>query len=150
MIAMNATSAIGRISLKAAAWLVQAVALAPLFLASAQGQALDSVDVQQRDTGAEIIIRFATQILYLRHNPLAEGRSVRIYLRLVGIGLQEGDLAPDSRRLAASGPAPAATIRFPEPDGSASVSFEQATRFSVRPGADGRSISILIPANPGG
>jgi hypothetical protein len=116
-------------------------------LASAHGQALDAVEVQPRGANAEITIRFASQILYLRHNPLEEGRSVRIYLRLVG--LQEGDLAPDAKRVAAMGPAPAATIRFPEPDGALSVAFDQSTRFSVRPGSDGRSIGILIPAKPG-
>jgi hypothetical protein len=118
--------------------------------ATALAQAMDTIDVQQRGPGAEILIRFATQVLYMRHNPPSEGQSVRIYLRLVGPGLQEGDLIPDSRRSYPVAPAPGATIRFPESDGSLSVSFDQATRFSVRPGSDGRSISIMIPAKPGG
>jgi len=113
-------------------------------------QAMDAIDVQQRGPDAEILIRFATQVLYMRHNPPGEGQSLRIYLRLVGPGLQEGDLIPESRRSYPVAPAPGATIRFPESDGSLSVSFDQATRFSVRPGPDGRSISIVIPAKPGG
>ena len=148
-VAMGASTPMGRISFKAVTWLVRAAVVVGATLASAHGQALDAVDVQQRGANAEIIVRFATQILYLRHNPLEEGRSVRIYLRLVGIGLQESDLTPDSRRLAALGPAPAATIRFPEPDGAMSISFDQSTHFSVRPGSDGRSIVVLIPAKPG-
>jgi hypothetical protein len=150
-ITMKIANSIGRISLKSIAPWVRAAALAAMTLAStAHGQALDAADVQQRGADAEIIIRFATQILYLRHNPREEGRSVRIYLRIVGVGLQDADLTPDSRRLGALEPAPGATIRFPEPDGALSISFDQATRFSVRPGSDGRSISILIPAKPGG
>jgi hypothetical protein len=151
-ITMKTTISIGNKSLGGAAQFVRAaVALTALALASAaQGQALDAAEVQLRGADTEINIRFATQILYLRHNPREEGRSVRIYLRLVGIGLQESDLTPDSRRLPPLGPAPAATVSFPEPDGSLSVTFDQSIRFSVSPGTDGRSISILIPARPGG
>lgn len=128
-------------------------ALAGLFTmmpATALAQAMDAIEVQQRGPDAEILIRFATQVLYMRHNPPSEGQSVRIYLRLVGPGLQEGDLIPESLRSYPLAPAPGATIHFPEPDGSLSVSFDHATRFSVRPGSDGRSISIVIPAKPGG
>jgi len=124
--------------------------LLSLLATAAHGQALDGVDVQQRGADTEITIRFATQVLYLRHNPFEAGQSVRIYLRVVGIGLQDSDMTPDSRRLGAFGSAPAATIRFPEPDGALSISFDQATRFGVRPSPDGRSISILIPAKSGG
>jgi hypothetical protein len=60
------------------------------------------------------------------------------------------DLTPYTSRLRALGPAPGASISFPEPDGSVSVSFDEATRFSVRPNADGRSISVLIAGKPGG
>jgi hypothetical protein len=149
---MKTTIRIGNMSL---GWMAQfvraALALATLaFASAAQGQALDVAEVQLRGADTEITIRFATQILYLRHNPREEGRSVRIYLRLVGIGLQESDLTPDSRRLPPLGSAPAATVSFPEPDGALSVTFDQSTRFSVSPGTDGRSISIVIPARPGG
>lgn len=131
---------------RAAVLAIAAVAIAP----AAHAQAIDAVDVQQRGADAEIIIRFATQVLYMSHNPLGEGRSVRVYLRLVGAGVQDGDLAPDRRRLPALEPAPAASIMFPEPDGALSIAFDRSTRFSVRPGSDGRSISILIPAKSGG
>jgi hypothetical protein len=142
------TSSIGRI---ARFFRVAILSIPISLLASvADGQALDGVDVQQRGADTEISIRFATQVLYLRHNPLETGQSVRIYLRVVGIGLQDSDMTPDSRRLGAFGSAPAATIRFPEPDGALSISFDQATRFGVRPSPDGRSISILIPAKSGG
>lgn len=116
----------------------------------AHAQALDSVDVQARGDDAEIVMRFAAPILYLRHNPLKEGRSLRVYFRFVGVGAQEVDLTPYASRLRAFGPAPGARVSFPEPDGSVSVTFDEATRFSVRPNADGRSISVLIAGKPGG
>ena len=116
----------------------------------AQGQALDSVDVQARGDDAEIVMRFATSILYLRHNPQKEGRALRIYFRFVGVGVQEIDLTPYTRRLRAFGPAPGVSISFPEPDGSVSVTFDESAHFSVRPNADGRSISVLIAGKPGG
>jgi hypothetical protein len=119
-------------------------------LASAHGQALDAVDVKEGEADVQIVLRFSTQIQYVRHNPLEQGPSLNIYLRMVGVGLRPGDLAPSTRRIPPHGPAPAAVIRFPEPDGSVSIAFDQSTRFSVRPGSDGRSISILIPAKPDG
>jgi hypothetical protein len=150
---MKNTNSIGKKSLNAMAQFVRTVALAAaaLILApAAYGQALDAVDVQQRGADAEITVRFATAILYMNHNPREEGQSVRVYLKLVGVGLQDGDLAPDSRRVPAIGSAPAVTVMFPESDGSLSVSFDRSMRYSVRPGQDGKSISILIPAKPGG
>ncbi|MBE0626062.1 MAG: hypothetical protein IH606_14750 [Burkholderiales bacterium] len=137
-------------SVKAMAWLFRAVVLMAMTLATAHGQALDAVDVKQREADVEIILRFSTQIQYVRHNPLEQGQSLRIYVRLVGVGLKPGDLAPSTRRTPPHGPAPAAVIRFPEHDGAVSIAFDQSTRFSVRPGSDGRSISILIPARPDG
>lgn len=137
-------------SLKAIALLFRAAVLTAMTLASAHGQALDAVEVKQREADVEIVLRFSTQIQYVRHNPLEQGRSLRIYVRVVGVGLRPGDIAPSTQRIPPHGPAPAAVIRFPEQDGAASITFEQSTRFSVRPGPDGRSISILIPAKPDG
>ncbi|MCJ7838601.1 MAG: hypothetical protein MUP61_05230 [Burkholderiales bacterium] len=125
------------------------VAIAILVSASAaHGQALDTAEIQKRGADAEITIRFVTQILYLRHCPPEEGRSVRIYLRLTGGRAGEIERLPGARILPALGPAPASNIRFPESDGSLSVAFDKSTRYSVRPGDDGRSITILIPAKP--
>jgi hypothetical protein len=124
--------------------------VALLLVPAAQAQALDAVEVQQLGADAEIIVRFATSILYMNHNPQEEGKSVRVYLKLVGVGMQESDLAPDTRRVPAAGSAPAATVMFPEPDGSLSIGFDRTTRFKVSPGSDGRSIRILVPARTGG
>ncbi|MBE0626127.1 MAG: hypothetical protein IH606_15075 [Burkholderiales bacterium] len=125
------------------------VALAILLSASAaHGQALDTAEIQKRGADAEITIRFVTQLLYLRHCPPEEGSSVRIYLRLTGGRTGELEQLPGTRILPALGPAPAANIRFPESDNSLSVTFDKSTRYSVRPGADGRSIVLLIPAKP--
>jgi len=132
------------------AWLLRAAVLTATTLATAHGQALDAVDVKQHETDVEIVLRFSTQIQYVRHIPLEQGRSLRIYLRLVGVGLKSDDLAPSTLRTPPHGPAPAAVIRFPEQDDAVSITFDQSTRFSVRPGADGRSISVLIPAKPDG
>jgi len=101
-----------------------------------------------RGADAEITIRFASQLLYLRHFPPEQGQSLRIYLRLTGSPAGGIEQLPGTRVLPARGPAPAASIRFPESDNSLSVTFDKATRYTVRPGDDGRSISILIPAKP--
>lgn len=136
--------------LEAMTWLLRAAVLTAMTVTSAHGQALDAVDVKQREADVEIVLRFSTQIQYVRHNPLEQGRSLSIYVRLVGVGLKPGDLAPSTQRIPPHGPAPSAVIRFPEPDGSVSIAFDQFTHFSVRPGSDGRSIRILIPAKADG
>jgi hypothetical protein len=115
----------------------------------ARGQVLDSVEVQRRGDKAEISIRFAAQVQYLRHVPLDSGSLLRIYLRLVGPGIQESDVTPESRRFPRNGLVPQFTVRFPEPDGALLITFDQPVQFVVRPGADGRSITITVPVIPG-
>jgi hypothetical protein len=113
-------------------------------------QAIDTVDVQRRsDSEAEIIIRFATRVQYLRHAPQGTGSSVRIYVMLTGGGLQPGDLIPQTKRLPKQDSLPQTTISFPELDNSLLVSFEQPVRFSVSPGPDGRSIYLLVVTGTG-
>ena len=116
----------------------------------APGQALDSVDVQRRANEVEITVRFATQVQYLRHAPPDFGKSLRIYLRLSGFGIQESDIRPETKRPPKTEGVPQFTVSYPELDGAMLIAFDQPIRFTVRPGSDGRSISILVPVLPGG
>ncbi len=120
------------------------------FPSASHAQAIDSMDLQRRGTGeAEIVIRFSTQVQYLRHAPRDVGNSVRIYVLLTGGGLQPSDLLPQSKRLPREDSLPQATVSFPELDNSVLVSFDQSVRFSVTPGPDGRSILVRFSLSTG-
>lgn len=114
----------------------------------AYGQALDSVDVVNNGNETEVIIRFVPRVQYLRHAPVDFGKSVRVYLQLVGLGIQPGDLVRATKHLPKTDRSPHMTISYPELDKSLLINFEEPVRYSVRPGADGRSISILLPTQP--
>ena len=114
------------------------------------GQAIDSVDVERIGNEAEITIRFITQIQYLRHAPTDSGKSLRIYLRLTGPGIQESDLiVPGTTRLPKTAYLAQFSVTFPESDRALLIAFDQSTRYIVRPKPDGRSIGIRVPVLPG-
>jgi len=116
-----------------------------------RAQLLDSVDVHPKGDNAEIVVRFATPVQYLRHAPPAAGRALRVYLQLTGgMGTQPGDLLPATLRPPKNDLVPKFTVTFPDSGNALMIEFERQTRFSVHPGADGRSISILVPSSPGG
>jgi len=115
----------------------------------AHGQALDSVVVVSRDDQTELIVHFLPRVQYLRHAPVDYGKSVRIYLQFVGLGVEARDyLLPVTKHLPKTENSPHVTISYPEPDRSLLLSFEAPVRYAVRPGPDGRSISILLTAKP--
>lgn len=118
---------------------------------TSHAQLIDTVDVQRRSANeAEVIIRFAAQVQYLRHAPRDAGRSVHIYIALTGAGVQPGDLVPQTLRLPKQDFMPQIAVSFPEPGNSVLVSFDQNVRFSVNPGSDGRSIRLLVNTGSGG
>jgi hypothetical protein len=113
-------------------------------------QVIDSIDAQRRGSSeAEVVIRFAMQVQYLRHAPRDVGSSVRIYVQLTGSGLQPSDLIPQTMRLPKQDFLPQTSVSFPESGNSILVNFDQTVRFSVSPGPDGRSINLLVSATSG-
>ena len=97
---------------------------------------------------ADIIIRFATQVQYLRHVPLERGTSLRIYTRLnAAPGLEAGS-ARETLRLPDNDLVPGLTLTYPEADGGLSIAFESLTQFAARGGSDGRSIIVTVQVLP--
>jgi len=116
-----------------------------------RAQLLDSVDVHSKGDNAEIVVRFATPVQYLRHAPPAAGRTLRVYLQLTGgMGIQPGDLLPATLRPPKNDLVPKFTVTFPDSGNALMIEFDRETRFSIQPGADGRSISIQVPSSPAG
>ena len=111
---------------------------------SAMAHIIERIDMQRAGDETEIIIRFDTQVQYLRHSPLSEGSKLNIYFNVTGIdpdpsGNIEETMIPKGELLSG------ATFRYPEPDSSMLVEFPASTTFRVRQGNDARSISVFVP-----
>ena len=114
----------------------------------AHAQILDRIDVVPGDKEAEFVIRFGVNILYQRHSPPNEGTLVRVFLRLVASEIPESDVMQETMRSPKTARLPTVTVLYPELINGMLVTFSHATRYSVRPGTDGRSIVITVPMLP--
>ena len=124
-------------------WRLLAAILLALPLA-AWADVFDRVDVKRSGDEVEITIRFTGQVAYQRHSPPARGDSVRVYLQMPGV-----DPAATPREEKASAPSEllgAVVATYPDAMGALSVKLPEVTAFRVRQGADGRSISLFVPA----
>ncbi len=118
----------------------------------ARGETLDRIEVQRHGKAAEIVIHFTTQVQYLRHAPRDSGKVLSVYLQLTGIGTGPSDLNDlvlSTRHSPPTDMVPPFTVTYPGTNGSILIEFDTPTRFSVRPGQDGRSLSVIVPILPG-
>lgn len=139
-----------RARLRRRSFLRAAFATSALLLGAraARAQLLDSVDVQEGEGPAsQILVRFTTTVQYLRHTPPHSGTTLRIFLQVLGPGLQPEDLVPTTVQYRGSDRVPRFTVSYPETDNAMVVSFAREVRFSVGPGPDSRSIVIAVTAS---
>jgi len=114
----------------------------------ARAQLLDSVDVQEGEgPRSQILVRFTAAVQYLRHTPPHTGTTLRIFLQLLGPGVQPEDLLPVTLQYRGGERVPRFTASFPETNDALVVSFEREVRFSVGQGPDNRSILIAVTAS---
>ena len=116
--------------------------------ATAQAQVFDRIDVAVGEREAEIVIRFSHRIQYLRHGPGGEVREARVFLRLLTSGVSEDQLMQDTVRSPIVAGVPVVKAVFPELRNGMYLTFSQPTRYTVKPGADGRSIVLTVPRLP--
>jgi tetratricopeptide (TPR) repeat protein len=114
----------------------------------ANAEVIDRIEINQVGDKAEIQIKFVTRIQYLRQASLKNG-DVRLYFDLLEIDASDPHLTSETRESPPSDIAPHFTITYPELDSSLNISFGKMVDYQVRPGNDGRSISIFTPViNP--
>lgn len=124
---------------------VLAVFLLAGFMASpGHAQVIDRIEINQVGGEAEIQIQFITRIQYLRQASLSNG-DVRLYFNLLEIDPLDPRLIKEYKDSPPSNIAPHFTVTYPESDSSLTVSFGKTISYRVRPGKDGRSISIFTP-----
>ncbi len=114
------------------------------FVKPAFAEVIDRIQINQAGDQAEISIRFITRIQYVRQLMLKNG-DIRIYFNLLEIDGADPRLVWQRRDSPPSKIAPHFSVTYPEIDASLSVNFGKPLEYYVRPGNDGRSISIFIP-----
>lgn len=112
-------------------------------------QIFDRIEVLRVGQQAEVHLRFASQIQYLRHAPPNHGRLLRIFLRLVNPPVPENDLMQETFTSPRTDLVPPFTVTFPELQNGLLVTFSESTRWDVRAGRDERSIVLTLPLAPG-
>lgn len=118
--------------------------LAVIAAMPANAQIIDRIDINQVGDEAEIQIQFVTRIQYLRQAALKNG-DIRLYFNLLEIDALDSRLILETTKSPPSNIVPRFTLTYPELDSSLTVRFSKPVSYHVRPGKDGRSISIFTP-----
>ena len=113
--------------------------------ANAFATIIDSIDIVRVGNQAEVLIRFATEIQYIRHVPDDEGKFLRIFFRVTKPGFSESEIMQEVRRSPKSNLVSPFTAAYPELINGMLVTFTKQTSYSVRAGDDSRSIEIMLP-----
>ncbi|MCR4305007.1 MAG: hypothetical protein NUV63_12435 [Gallionella sp.] len=124
--------------------LAVALLLAGFAIRPAHAHSIDRIEINQAGDEAEIQVIFDVRIQYLREASLKNGE-VHIFLNLLEADPEGARLVPEARDSPPSDIAPHFTIAYPDLDSSLTIKFDKAVNYRVRPGKDGRSISIFIP-----
>lgn len=116
---------------------------------AAEAQWLEPIEVIPGQDSADIVIRFSDKVLYQSHAPLNEGKLVRIAFRPSDGQAGQREFIEETIRAPKVDRVPRVTVVYAHMEDAIVVTFPERTRFSVRPGADGRSIVITVPLLPG-
>ncbi|GAA5181710.1 hypothetical protein GCM10025771_29260 [Niveibacterium umoris] len=108
-------------------------------------QVIDRIDINRDGTEAETVIRFASRIQYIRHAPPNSGQVLRVFIRLINPALDEADMVPETVQSPKTDMVPSFSVTYPEMSGSVLISYPKPMTYTVRQGADGRSIVIRTP-----
>lgn len=120
--------------------------LATLLIANpASANVIDAIEIGRVGDQAQITIRFATEIQYLRHGPDDEGKFLRVFFRVTKPGFTENELMQETLRSPPSDLIPRFSVAYPELVNGMLITFARKTQFTVKPGGDSRSILILVP-----
>lgn len=125
----------------------QAVAGTLLLLVTsspALAQVIDRIDVQRSGQEAEIVIRFVSQVQYLRHTPEANADTVYISFQLTGTDTA-GQVTQEKIQVPPNHLIDGFSVIYPEGNAALALHFKSAANFRIQPGNDGRSISVFTP-----
>ena len=115
------------------------------YAATVQAHIIDRIEIEPAGNEAEIQIMFDTRIQYLRDASLGNGE-IHIYFNLLEPDPSPVQPVSEAKESPPSSIAPHFTVSYPELDSALDIKFDQQIEYRVRPGKDGRSISVFVPA----
>ncbi len=122
--------------------------VAVFWASAARSQLLDSIEVRREGADAQVRIKFATRIQYLRHVPLERGSLLRIYFQITAGEEATSGTIEEMRRSPPTPLVPRFDVVYPpqpqRPQRMIEVRFAQPVRFSVRP-EDSTTLLITLP-----
>lgn len=121
-----------------------AVLLSGVAMESAHAHVIERIEINPAGDEAEIQILFDTRIQYLRETSLDNGE-VHIYFNLLEPDPSANSPVSEAVVSPPSDIAPPFTVSYPELDSALDIKFDKQVDYRIRPGKDGRSISIFIP-----
>lgn len=125
--------------------LAVALLLSGVGINAAQAHVIDRIDVNRVGDEAEIHIQFDVRIQYLREASLKNGE-IHVYIQLLEADPDSTSLLPEAKDSPPTDITPHFSVAYPGLDSSLTIKFDNEVSYRVRPGSDGRSISIFTPA----
>jgi len=123
--------------------LVVALVLNGIAIKPAQAHVIDRIEINRAGDEAEIQIQFDMKIQYLREASL-NNKDIHVFIKLLEAD-PDPSLVAEAKESPPSDIVPHFTVRFPELDSSLAITFDERVAYRVKPGKDGRSISIFTP-----
>ncbi len=121
-----------------------AVLLSGVAIESAHAHIIERVEINPAGDEAEIQIIFDTRIQYLREVSLGNGE-VHLFFNLLEPDPSATGPVSEAMVSPPSDISPHFTVSYPELDSALDIKFDNLVKYRVRPGNDGRSISIFTP-----
>ncbi|MFZ2541948.1 MAG: tetratricopeptide repeat protein [Gallionella sp.] len=143
MLKLSAVLQVMRNPIRWFALLAVALLLGGVAIKSAQARVIDRVEVIQVGNEAEIQISFNVRIQYQREVSLKNGE-LRLYIKLLEADITNRQVS-ETVDLPPTGIAPHFTVAYPGLDSSLTIKFDKGVKYRVRPGKNGRSISVFVP-----
>jgi hypothetical protein len=122
----------------------------------ANAQLLDEIVINPSAVGAEVNIRFTSQIQYLRHYPKDSGNKIQVYFRLLALDAPEPLPVDEYRKSPPSDVLPSFTVIY-SPRGSCDavssnhcvvIQFSRPVQYKIKPGKDGYSVTLQVTTLP--
>jgi hypothetical protein len=134
---------------RTSAYATRTICASLLLLASLSAQAtlFEQVDVSTNSAGeTEIAIRFDTTVQYQRHQPPGAGNLLKIEVQITGAtDRAEGRLVSELRRHPGNGAVAPFEVSYDSASSFITIKFSRFTNFRAGPGADPRSILVVVP-----
>lgn len=116
------------------------------FCTLAKAEYLSHIDVVHDNGDTNIVIHFDKNVLFERHYPLKEAKVLFLRLRLLDPHPTNEDksFVEETLRLKRIDGIPGVSVTYANNNNQVIVTFSRPTKYTVRPGEDGRSMVITL------